>query len=492
MKPHIIKLQLLSLCLMLLAACSGNGGDTVLPRATGPDDLKGYNVAVLAGSYSDLEFEKIAPGAIKQIYNAEADMFAALDNDRSQFIMIDSIVTIGIDKKLHPIEAAYSEPLLSGNVGTAFRKTDAALCSRFNEFLAEIKADGTYDAMRDRWVSDKLNVSEMPEIEQFTKGEPIEVGSIVQLPCCFTRDGEWVGFEVELMKRFAAYMQRPLKLEMYDFSALMAGLKTGVIDIWCAFVTITEERSKEVLFSDPYFFSPVTVFQKAETQIEKVPLPTRIVNSFKNNMLVDNRWKLIVDGLWETVIISILALLFGTLLGGLICLLRKSRNSFLSGFAKVYVEILRGVPMLVFLMVMFYVVLSSSGLTGRWVAVISFAINFSAYACEIFRTGIDSVDRGQTEAGLAMGFTRIGTFFNFVLPQALKNILPVFKNEAISLIKGTSIVGYVAIQDLTKASDIIRARTFDAFFPLIIITIIYFLLAWLFGKALDRLGKKIS
>ena len=148
--------------------------------------------------------------------------------------------------------------------------------------------------------------------------------------------------------------------------------------------------------------------------------------------------------------------------------------------------------MLVFLMVMFYVVLSSSGLTGRWVAVISFAINFSAYACEIFRTGIDSVDRGQTEAGLAMGFTRIGTFFNFVLPQALKNILPVFKNEAISLIKGTSIVGYVAIQDLTKASDIIRARTFDAFFPLIIITIIYFLLAWLFGKALDRLGKKIS
>lgn len=295
-----------------------------------------------------------------------------------------------------------------------------------------------------------------------------------------------------MMKRFAAYMQRPLRLEMYDFSSLMAGLKTGVIDIWCAFVTITEERSKEVLFSDPYFFSPVTIFQKADIQIEKVPLHKRIVNSFKNNMLVDNRWKLIVDGLWETVIISIFALIFGTLLGGLICLLRKSRNSFLSGFAKAYVELLRGIPMLVFLMVMFYVVLSSTGLTGRWVAIISFAINFSAYSCEIFRTGIDSVDRGQTEAGLAMGFTRIGTFFNFVLPQALKNILPVFKNEAVSLIKGTSIVGYVAIQDLTKASDIIRSRTFDAFFPLIIITIIYFLLAWLFGKALDRLGRKIS
>lgn len=148
--------------------------------------------------------------------------------------------------------------------------------------------------------------------------------------------------------------------------------------------------------------------------------------------------------------------------------------------------------MLVLLMIMFYVVLSPTGISGRWVAIISFAINFSAYVSEIFRTGISSVDKGQTEAGLAMGFTRIGTFFNFILPQALKNILPVFKNEAISLIKGTSIVGYVAIQDLTKISDIIRARTFDAFFPLIIISILYFLLAWLFGKALDWLGKKIA
>lgn len=489
---HIIKLQLLSLCLLFLAACSGDGGDAAFPRATGPEDLKGHTVGCIAGSLSDLGFEDFAPGAIKQIYNNTPDLLAAFDNNKTQFMMLDSILIVGVDKNRHPMESAYSEPSIPGNVGVAFRKTDTSLCNDFNQFLAEIKANGTYAAMRDRWISDKVNVSEMPEIEMFTEGEPLELGTMVEIPCCFSKNGEWVGFEVEMMKRFAAYERRPLSIETYDFSALMAGLKTGVIDIWCSFITINEERAREVLFSDPYFYSPVTIFQKVDAGVEVKPLHYRICSSFNNNLLVENRWKMLVDGLWETIVISLLSLLLGTLLGGLICLLRMSKNGFLSGFAKVYIEILRGVPMLVLLMIMFYVVLSPTGMSGRWVAIISFAINFSAYVSEIFRTGISSVDKGQTEAGLAMGFTRIGTFFNFILPQALKNILPVFKNEAISLIKGTSIVGYVAIQDLTKISDIIRARTFDAFFPLIIISILYFLLAWLFGKALDWLGKKIA
>ena len=484
--PHIL------LCILVLASCSGKDKSDAFPRATGPEDLKGYAAATIAGSNIDLRFDEIAPGAIKQIYNNVSDLFVAMDSDRAQFIIIDSICVVGVDKKEHPIEVAYAEKSMSGDIGAAFRKSDTELCSQFNEFLASIKADGTYSEMFDRWINDDSALSEMPEIEEYSEGVPIKVGSIVEVPCCFIKNGEWVGFEVEMLKRFAAYVHRPIQIDVYDFSSLMAGLKTGVIDIWCSFVTITEERSKEVLFSDPYFFSPVIVFQKAEKHQDTTPVYMRIANSFKNNILVENRWKMLVDGLWETIVISILSLIFGSILGGLICMLRMSGNSFLAGFAKGYVEILRGVPMLVLLMVMFYVVLSSTGLPGRWVAIISFAINFSAYCCEIFRTGICSVDRGQTEAGLAMGFTRLGTFFNFILPQALKNIFPVFKNEAISLIKGTSIVGYVAIQDLTKVSDIIRARTFDAFFPLIIISIIYFLLAWLFGKALDCLGKKIA
>lgn len=482
----------MALGLSLLASCSDSNSSGTL-RASGPEDLVGHTLGCLAGSLTDLQFEEYASGAIKQIYNSESDLLAAIDNGKSDFIVMDSVFVVGVDKGLHPVEIAYIEPHIGGNVGAAFRKSDTELCGQFNEFLAQIKSDGTYSAMLDRWISDKVNISVMPEIEKYSEGEPLEAGLLIGLPFCFIKNGGWAGMEVEMLERFASYLHRPLKIETYEFSSLMAALKTGVIDIWCSVITINEERAKEVLFSDPYFCCSVAIFQrKEEADVQSVPFYIKICRSFKNNLLVEDRWKLLVDGIRETIVISMLALLFGTLLGGLICLLRMSKNRFLSGFAKVYVEVLRGVPMLVFLMIMFYVVLASTGISGRWVAIISFAINFSAYVCEIYRTGISAVDRGQTEAGLAMGFTRMGTFFNFVLPQAAKNILPVFKNEAVSLIKGTSIVGYVAIQDLTKVSDIIRSRTFDAFFPLIIISIIYFVLAWLFGKLLDSLANKLA
>jgi len=492
MTKNILRILSLLLGVTLLASCSGAPKDET-PKATSSDDLVGHTVGCLTGSLCDLQFDEYASGAIKQIFNSESDMLAAIDNGKVDFIVLDSVMIIGIDKNLHPVEIAYPESRVGGDIGVAFRKNDIATCNQFNEFLAQIKADGTYDALLNRWLSDNYSVSEMPEIERYSKGKPFEVGFLVTLPFCFMKNGEWVGYEVELMTRFAAYLHRPIEIKTYEFSSLMAALKVGNIDAWCSFITINEERSREVLFSDPYFHCDVAVFQKiSETSKAGTPFYKRVCNSFNNNLIVENRWKLLVDGIWETIVISLFSLLLGTLLGGGICFLRMSRNKFLSGFAKVYVEVLRGVPMLVFLMIMFYVVLSSSGLSGRWVAIISFAINFSAYVCEIFRTGIDAVDKGQTEAGLAMGFSPIKTFFFFIMPQAARNILPVFKNEAVSLIKGTSIVGYVAIQDLTKMSDIIRSRTFDAFFPLIIISIIYFILAWLLGKALDLLNEKFA
>lgn len=486
------RLLTLLLGLSILASCSRETGSE-FKAVTGPDDLKGHTLACLAGSLCDLQFDEYARGAIKQIYNSEPDMLVALDSRKTDYLVLDSVFIVSIDKKIHPVEIAYVEPYVGGDIGAAFRKTDTELCGQFNDFLAQIKSDGTYDAMLDRWISDKVSVSEMPEIKKYTEGAPIKVGCLLGLPFCFVKNGAYAGMEVELIERFGEYVQRPIEISLFEFSSMMAALKTGVIDIWCSFITINEERAREVLFSDSYFTCNAAVFQRVRREEEaKDPFYIRICRSFNNNLIVEDRWKMLVDGLWETIIISLFSLILGTLLGGVICFLRMSKNKFLSGFARVYVEILRGVPMLVFLMVMFYVVLASSGISGRWVAIISFAINFSAYCCEIFRTGISSVDRGQTEAGIAMGFSRTGTFLNFVLPQAVKNVLPVFKNEAVSLVKGTSIVGYVAIQDLTKISDIIRSRTFDAFFPLIIVAIIYFILAWLFGKALDCMAKKLS
>jgi polar amino acid transport system substrate-binding protein len=210
-----------------------------------------------------------------------------------------------------------------------------------------------------------------------------------------------------------------------------------------------------------------------------------VSGSFYSNIIHEKRYLLIVDGLKITMVISIFSAIFGTIIGGLICFMRMSKRKFLSATAKIYILLLRGTPVLVLLMIIYYVVFASVNINPVIVAVFAFGLNFGAYVSEMFRTSIGSIDKGQQEAGIAGGFTKVQTFIHIILPQSLQQVLPVYKGEFISLIKMTSIVGYIAVQDLTKASDIIRSRTFDAFFPLIMVAVFYLIIAWLLTWALS-------
>ena len=215
-----------------------------------------------------------------------------------------------------------------------------------------------------------------------------------------------------------------------------------------------------------------------------------ITESFTNNLIVESRYRMILDGLQLTLFITLCAALLGTMLGGLVCWMRMSRHRWLQQVAKVYIELMRGTPVLVLLMLMYYVVMAPLDATGVVVAIVTFAMNTAAYISEMLRTAIQGIDRGQTEAGLALGFTPRQTFFRIVLPQVVKAVMPVYQGEVVSLLKGTSIVGYIAVSDMTRASDLIRSRTFDAFFPLIVTAIIYFLMAWLIGQLLQSLVQR--
>jgi polar amino acid transport system substrate-binding protein len=215
-----------------------------------------------------------------------------------------------------------------------------------------------------------------------------------------------------------------------------------------------------------------------------------ITESFTNNLIAEDRYRMILDGLQVTLLITLFAAILGTLLGGLVCWMRMSRRQWLRQTAKVYIELMRGTPVLVLLMLMYYVVMAPLDATGIVVAIVTFAMNTAAYISEMLRTTIQGIDRGQTEAGLALGFTPRQTFFKIVLPQVIKAVMPVYQGEVVSLLKGTSIVGYIAVGDMTRASDLIRSRTFDAFFPLIVTAIIYFLMAWLIGLLLQSLVQR--
>ena len=215
-----------------------------------------------------------------------------------------------------------------------------------------------------------------------------------------------------------------------------------------------------------------------------------LTESFRNNLIVEDRYRMILDGLQVTLLITLCAAVLGTLLGGLVCWMRMSRRAWLRQVARVYIDLMRGTPVLVLLMLMYYVVMAPMDATGIVVAIVTFAMNTAAYISEMLRTTIQSIDRGQTEAGLALGFTPRQTFFRIVLPQVVRAVMPVYQGEIVSLLKGTSVVGYIAVADMTRASDLIRSRTFDAFFPLILTAVIYFLVAWLIGLLLQSLVQR--
>mgnify|MGYP000931700826 FL=1 len=339
----------------------------------------------------------------------------------------------------------------------------------------------------------------MPEIVNKGTGQKIILGvAVADLPYVAYVNGEYVGFDIEMVKRFAAHEELPLEIITMEFSSLVAALSSGKVDMIADGIAITEERSKQIDFSDSYvdFKTAVLALKKNIASYEDeqagaavtIPFLQNIADRFHNNLIHEKRYLLIVDGLKVTAIISLVSVVFGTLLGALICFMRMSKNKILVNISRFYISIMRGTPVLVLLMIIFYVVFASVNVNPVIAAIIAFGANFAAYVSEMFRTSIESVDKGQKEAGIAAGFTRVQTFIYIIMPQALRHVLPVYKGEFISLVKMTSVVGYIAVQDLTKASDIIRSRTYDAFFPLIMVAVLYFLLSWSLALVLDYIG----
>ena len=251
--------------------------------------------------------------------------------------------------------------------------------------------------------------------------------------------------------------------------------------------------------SEPHFTSrtylavPITDLPEGQDySVEKAGLWERIYSSIDKNLLQENRWMLIVEGIGTTCFITLFSTLFGTLIAFGMCLLRRTKSRLANPLCDRYIRLFQGIPIVILLMILFYVILNDSGMEAVWVAVIGFSISYSAHFGEIMQSGLDSVDKGQEEAALALGYTKNEAFFRFMFPQAAVRFLPVYRGELVTLLNDTSVVGYIAVQDLTKMSDIIRSRSYEAFLPLILSTLIYFLLARLITLLIDALLKLIS
>lgn len=217
---------------------------------------------------------------------------------------------------------------------------------------------------------------------------------------------------------------------------------------------------------------------------------------FYQNFIEDDRWKYIVDGLGNTIKITFFAVLVGILLGFLVAVVRSTyektgKLKLLDLLCKVYLTVIRGTPVLIQLMIIYFVVFGSIRIDKVLVSVLAFGINSGAYVAEIFRSGIMSIDNGQFEAGRSLGFSYPQTMFYIIMPQAFKNVLPALGNEFIVLLKETSVAGYIAVQDLTKGADIIRSRTYSAFMPLMAAAVIYLVMVMIFTYFVQRLERRL-
>jgi His/Glu/Gln/Arg/opine family amino acid ABC transporter permease subunit len=229
-----------------------------------------------------------------------------------------------------------------------------------------------------------------------------------------------------------------------------------------------------------------------------------VKDQFILNFVQGDRWKLLVQGLGKTLEITFFAVILGIVLGVVLAIIRSSYDknaksmhglskgilSVLNFIAKIYLTVIRGTPVVVQLLIMYYIIFASSN-NKLLIAILSFGLNSAAYVAEIFRSGIMSIDAGQFEAGRAMGLNFVQTMVHIIIPQAFKNVLPALANEVIVLLKETSVAGYVAMTDLTRAGNMIRGVTFSPFMPLIAVALIYLVMVVILTKLVSLLERRL-
>ena len=453
------------------------------------------------------------------------------------------------------------------------------LREEMNEFLSDSMADGTLDAIEERWYSEDETGKALDFSALSGENGTIVFGTKTSVPFSYKTDTAYAGIVPDLLLQFCR--RYGYKIEFMDYSdtnSMVLAVSAGKCDLGGANTSVTEERGKMVNFSIPFFLNSGVIVVNQEDaagytdlsslkgkrigvvtgtvyhdiidkkvenatiyefnaaadlcqalQSKKVDAIThdysvlryallnfkseivvdtlveddqfalifpkteesitgiggRIAESLRRTLIQENRWKQVLQGIGTTLLITIVAILAGTALGFGLCMAYRKNNKLVIRLIDSLSWLVRGLPTVVLLLIMYYVVFGSLSVSGTVVSIVSFTLIFAVTVCGLLQSGIRSIDPGQFEACTALGYREKDGFMKIILPQVIRFSLNGFKTEVIALIKATSIVGYIAVQDLTKTGDIIRSSTYEAFAPLLLTAILYFVLAWLLTKIVD-------
>ncbi len=362
--------------------------------------------------------------------------------------------------------------------------------AQMNEFINDCNKDGTLESLKEYWLRNfDEEKCELAEVDFPKDSKTISIAFESTFPPFgFYKDNRPTGYDIDVLNRFCLkYGYKPQYIPL-SYDSILPGLEIGKFDMGANLYVTDERKDSSIAFSDPYAeINVVVAYILSDSSVEKGLLES-LQNSFYRNFIKDNRWKMFFNGLGITVSIVLSSIVLGTLLGFILYLICRYSAGFrkFTGFVTI---ILKSVPTVLFLMIFYYVIFSNS--TALSVSILCFSILFGISMYNMLDAGVKAVGENQLEAAIAQGFNDSSAFFYIILPQAALHFLPAYRDEVINLIKETAVVGYIAVMDITKTSDIIRGITFEAFFPLISSTILYFIIIAILVYAIKCFNRSV-
>lgn len=479
-----ILLTLVILCLFLTAC---NRAEKDSREFQSLDDLAGCKLAISSGNSSyEPEIEKDLPGVSFDRYTNYFDTFLVVTNGNADAAFCFKYTFLHI-KEIYPniryLESDYQIPIVAN-----FSKDADDLREDFNAFIAESEQNGLMEDLAEKWLYSYGDLSE----EDFVDFSDLSGNTqsfrfalnCANLPYEYLRNGKISGYEPALLYEFCKARGYRPEITESEYDAVVAGVSAGKYDMAMGSYGYTDERSENSHFSNPYFMDKIVYVIDGKADSES--LPERISRGFERTFIRENRWKLFADGVLATLLITVFSVLLGSAAGFALFLLSQDRPR-LTKLSYGINNTLESLPILVVLMLFFYVIFGKSSLSGVFVSIIVFALNFSFTFFTLISNSVSGISIEQKEAGLALGYSKWQTLFKIILPQAMESFIPSIRSAIVSTLKSTAIVGYVAVQDLTKSGDLVRSQTFEAFLPILTIGLLYFLLARVLVSLLNKL-----
>ena len=466
------------------------------------DDLKGKKIGVQLGTTGDIyvtDYEKDGTATVSR-FNKAADAVQALKQSKIDCIVLDEQPAKAFVDRNSDIKIIDEEFTLE-DYALCVKKGNKELLEKINTSLAKLKDDGTLEQIINSYIGTDDSKAEPYKKKDVKRSGKLTVATNAEFPPYeYMDNGVITGIDMDIMQAICDDIGMELKIENMKFDSIIASVNSGKADVGAAGMTVTEDRKKNVDFSESYTTSKqVIIIRKTVAENSEIVSDKDLsfIDKFKQNFIDQNRWRYLVDGLGTTLLITLLSIIVGLILGTLIAIVRTVHDQngtlvILDLICRFYLTIIRGTPAVLQLLIIYYGIFSAVDINKIIVAVVAFGLNSAAYVAEVIRSGIKAVDKGQFEAGRCLGLNYKQTMFGIIMPQAFKYMLPALLNEIIALLKETAICGYISLQDLTMGGDIIRAQTYDVFMPLIAVAIVYLVIVIILSRISATLERRLK